>query len=190
MVVGWASAIGLKWLGELSGHRQVHLLIGDTCQGFSKYSEEDRGAAVRFLQRPDVSVRNWYSKKDGYRMAHAKAWIAEANPGSGYQGAALLGLANLTRHGLFNNAEMMSAAHPGESPRLFAEMQELMAKSWPIEDKLLEKLGAQSAAAAELSELSVDEKLDLITDHLGNGQPAVPKTGGARNMNSRGGSLP
>ncbi|MCY4134848.1 MAG: hypothetical protein OXG30_08045, partial [bacterium] len=40
VVVGWASAIGLKWLGELSGHRQVHLLIGDTCQGFSKSSAE------------------------------------------------------------------------------------------------------------------------------------------------------
>ncbi len=73
MTVGFASAFGLAWLGERTAGRPVGLLIGDIRKGFSTCTEADRLAAIRFIQRKDVSVRNWYRKRGGYQVAHAKA---------------------------------------------------------------------------------------------------------------------
>ncbi len=139
--VGFASAFGLAWLDERTVGRPVNLLIGDIRTGFSKSSEADRLAAIRFIQRRDVSISNWYSKRGGYQTAHAKAWIVEPDPLNANSAAVLVGSANLTKQGLLSNFEMMTLADPAEHKRLRAEMHQVMNKSWPIEDKLLKRLG-------------------------------------------------
>ncbi|MXW42542.1 MAG: hypothetical protein F4X48_01275 [Acidimicrobiia bacterium] len=141
VTVGFSSAFGLAWLEERTAERPVKLLIGDYRTGFSKYTEADRLAAIRFIQRQDVSVRNWYRKRGGYRVAHAKAWIVDSDLLNGNSGAVLVGSANLTKQGLLHNVEMMTLADPDEHERLRAEMRHVMDKSWPIEDELLERLG-------------------------------------------------
>ena len=141
VTVGFASAFGLAWLEERTVGRPVELLIGDIRTGFSNCTEADRLAAIRFIQRQDVSVRNWYRKRGGYRVAHAKAWIVEPDPLNENSGAVLVGSANLTKQGLLNNIEMMTLADPEEHERLRAEMRRIMNDGWPIEDKLLERLG-------------------------------------------------
>ncbi len=141
VTVGFASAFGLAWLDERTVERPVNLLIGDIRTGFSKSSEADRLAAIRFVQRRDVSISNWYSKRGGYQTAHAKAWIVEPDPLNANSAAVLVGSANLTKQGLLNNFEMMTLADPEEHERLQAEMRQVMNKSWPIEDKLLKRLG-------------------------------------------------
>ena len=142
VTVGFASAFGLAWLSEQTRGRPVRLLIGDTRTGFTNYSESDRRAAIRFIRRPEVSVRNWYRKQGGYRTAHAKGWIVEPDPRAGLPAAILVGSANLTKQGLFRNVEMLALADPQEHERLLAEMRQLMEESWPIEDRLLQLLGA------------------------------------------------
>ena len=84
--VGFASALGVASLNERTAGRQVRLLIDDTRTGFANYSDADRRAAVLFIRRPDVSVRNWYRKRGGYRTAHAKTWIVEPAPPAGVSG--------------------------------------------------------------------------------------------------------
>ena len=146
VAVGFASAFGFAWLNERTAGRRVDLLVGDIRKGFSNFTEVDRLEAIRFLQRPDVSVRNWYRKRGGYRMAHAKTWIAESESHSGMPGEVLVGSANLTEQGLFHNIEMLAMADRAEHERLFGEMSQIMAESWNIEDRLLQKLGAEPAS--------------------------------------------
>lgn len=126
VTVGFASAFGLAWLNERTRGRPVTLLIGDTRTGFAKYSEGDRRAAIRFVQRPDVSVRNWYRKYGGHRTAHAKAWMVEPDPNAGTTGGILVGSANLTRQGLLHNVEILALADPSERRRLRAEIHDVM----------------------------------------------------------------
>jgi len=142
LVVGYASAFGLAWLNEKTTGRPVELLIGDTRTGFSNYTEADRGAAIQFLQRPDVSVTNWYRRRGGHRTAHAKAWAVQPDSAAGTPGAVLVGSANLTRKGLFDNFEMLTLAASEEHERLFGDMRRLMGMSWPVEARLLRLLGA------------------------------------------------
>ena len=148
VTVGFASAFGLAWLNERTRGRPVRLLIGDTRTGFANYSEADRRAAIRFIQRPDVSVRNWYRKHGGYRTAHAKTWMVEPDPNAGAAGGVLVGSANLTRQGLLHNVEMLTLADPSEHRRLRAEIHDVMDESWPIEDRLLGLLGVAGAGSA------------------------------------------
>ena len=145
VTVGFASAFGLAWLNERTRGRPVRLLIGDTRTGFANYSEDDRRAAIRFIQRPDVSVRNWYRKHGGHRTAHAKTWMVEPDQRAGIAGRILVGSANLTRRGLLHNVEMLTLADPSEHQRLRAEFHQVMDESWAIEDRLLGLLGVTKA---------------------------------------------
>ena len=145
VTVGFASAFGLAWLNERTQRRPVTLLIGDTRTGFANYSEDDRRAAIRFVQRSDVSVRNWYRKRGGHRTAHAKTWMVEPDPNAGTAGGILVGSANLTRQGLLQNVEILTLADPSEHRRLRAEIHKVMDESWAIEDRLFGLLGATRA---------------------------------------------
>ena len=147
VVVGFASPFGLRWLAERSDGREVRLLIGDIRTGFSRPAESDRVAAIRFITRGDVRVVNWYRKRGGHRTAHAKAWMIKPAPGADTASEFLVGSANLTRKGLFQNVEMMTRPHPDEHDRLHTDMLTIMNKAWPIESKLLQKLKATNAAS-------------------------------------------
>ena len=143
VTVGFASAYGLGWLNQQTTGRKVNLLIGDTRTGFSKFSEYDRQQAIDFLQRSDVSVKNWYRRRGGHRTAHAKAWMVCPDPQVGVESAALVGSANLTKKGLFENTEMLALAAKSEHPRLLEEMHELMELGWSCEDRLRRMLKAE-----------------------------------------------
>lgn len=141
VAVGFASAFGLSWLNQRTSGRPVRLLIGDTRTGFDKHKDTDRLGAIRFLQRSDVQVRSWYSKRGGYRTAHAKAWSVETDKHLGTPGSVLVGSANLTKQGLFKNFEMLAVAAPSEHENLFVEMRRVFQEGWNVESDLLDKLG-------------------------------------------------
>ena len=78
--VGSASVAGIVWLAERTRRRPVTLLIGDLkSRNFAKATDADRGAALDFVNRGDVSVRNWYRTQrsgQGRSEAHLKVWAA------------------------------------------------------------------------------------------------------------------
>ena len=180
VVVGFASAYGLRWLNQRSKGRKVNLLIGDTRTGFANFSEDDRQKAIDFLQRSEVSVRNWYRRHGGHRTAHAKAWMVRPDPQAGVESAVLIGSANLTRRGLFENAEMLALAAKSEHPRLIEEMHTLMQRSWSCEDRLRRMLGAeQYSQVTRVRRISQNPQV-LQTPKArpkGLNQPASPDTG-------------
>ena len=144
VVVGFASAYGLRWLNQRTKGRNVNLLIGDTRTGFTHYKEQDRVGAVDFLNRSDVSVKNWYQRRGGHRTAHAKAWMVQPDPEVGVAGAVLVGSANLTQAGLFRNAEILALAAESEHLRLREEMRNLMEAGWSCKERLLGKLAVNA----------------------------------------------
>ena len=133
VVVGYASAFGLRWLNERTRRRDVSLLIGDVETGFRNFTEDDRKPAVEFLRRPDVQVRQCST-------LHAKAWLVQPDPAVPAAGAVLVGSANLTKQGLLHNVEMLSVVPESEHVRLYAEMHAAFRSSWDIRDSLLVRL--------------------------------------------------
>ena len=144
VMVGYASAFGLRWLNERTQGRRVMLLIGDSRTGFRNFSEEDRQAAIAFVGRPEVRVTNWYRRHGVRAEVHAKAWMVQPNPAAPVAGAVLVGSANLTKEGLFHNIEMLTVAPESEHARLYDEIQDAMDKSWDLKEPLLERLGCPS----------------------------------------------
>jgi hypothetical protein len=160
VVVGFASAFGLRWLHERTRHRDVSLLVGDIEIGFRKFSKDDRQSAVEFLRRPDVQVRQCAT-------LHAKAWLVHSDPSSPYAGAVLVGSANLTKRGLVHNVEMLTVAPESEHARLYTEMVSAFRSSWDIRDSLLVRLGEES-----LSPWNSPEAADTAEPRR---KPKVPK---------------
>ena len=116
--VGSASVAGIVWLAERSRRRPVTLLIGDLkSRNFAKATDADRRAALDFVERSDVSVRNWYRTQrsgQGRSEAHLKVWAAcDARD---TPQAFLVGSANLTLAGLHDNVELMALADATEHP--------------------------------------------------------------------------
>ena len=138
MAMGFASAFGLAWLDERTQGRPVKLLIGDLRTGFANHSESDRSAAIRFIQRPDVSVLSW---RPAAGSVHSKCYLVQPDPTAGIEGDVLVGSANLTRQGLYSNRETLSRAHPAEHERLRAELSDVMDQAWSAEDQILLRLG-------------------------------------------------
>ena len=134
VVVGFASAFGLRWLHERTRHRDVSLLIGDIGTGFRNFSRDDRRSAVEFLRRSDVQVRQCAT-------LHAKAWLVHSDPSRPSAGAVLVGSANLTKRGLIQNVEMLTVAPESEHARLYTEMVSAFRSSWDVRDSLLVRLG-------------------------------------------------
>ncbi len=142
-VVGYASAAGLHWLDERTIGRPVRLLIGDTRVGFAKdrVSVEDRIGAMRFINRPDVRITNWYRRKGGYRTVHAKAWAVMPDGARGNAAGVVVGSANLTKQGLHHNTELVALVVGDEARRIVREMETAFDESWDAKANLLRRLG-------------------------------------------------
>ncbi|MXY76296.1 MAG: hypothetical protein F4Y40_04325 [Acidimicrobiia bacterium] len=127
VAVGFASVRGLAWLAQRTRDRPVRLLIGN-CQRqrFAKASDEDRRVAAAFLDRWDVEVKNWYRKHPVSREAHLKVWMIEAEGGP----VALVGSANLTGAGLFQNWEVVVEARGADRDRTVSEVRALWREAW------------------------------------------------------------
>ena len=149
--VGSASVAGIVWLAERTRRRPVTLLIGDLkSRNFAKATDADRRAALDFVDRGDVSVRNWYRTQrsgQGRSEAHLKVWAAcDARD---TPQAFLVGSANLTMAGLRENVELMAQADATEHPYLRQTLHELLDKSWDAKDRLTEWIEGDDAPAAK-----------------------------------------
>ena len=152
-VVGYASAAGLRWLGERTAGRPIRLLIGDTRTGFAKgsVSADDRAAAIRFINRPDVQVTNWYRRKGGYRTVHAKAWAVMPDGAHGRPAGVVVGSANLTMQGLHHNTELVAQVVGDEAERVVREMEAVLDESWDAKANLLRRLEGSPQAKSQAS---------------------------------------
>ena len=136
--VGSASVAGIVWLAQRCRDRPVTLLIGDLKgRNFAMATEADRRAALDFIQRGDVTVLNWYRtnrSSDGRSEAHLKVWAACDDTGTPL--AFLVGSANLTTAGLYENIELMALADVSEHAYLSSTIQQLQDKSWNTKERL------------------------------------------------------
>jgi len=148
VAVGYASVKGVAWLSRHTANRSVTLLIGN-CQKshFTKWSRDDRASAVAFLNRPDVVVKNWYKKRPTPSEAHMKVWVAHTTTAP----RVLLGSANLTGAGLFQNREAVAEAAELDRPRIATSVVELVEKGWDVKARLLEYLSEQPQQQAATS---------------------------------------
>lgn len=147
--VGSASVSGLVWLAKRTPERPVTLLIGDL-QGrnFQHATDADRCAALAFVQRSDVDVRNWYRtarNAAGRSEAHLKVWAVCDE--RGVPSAYLVGSANLTTAGLAENVELMTVVDGSEHDYLDGVLQTLLDKSWLAKDQLVERIAGPDALA-------------------------------------------
>lgn len=150
--VGSASVSGLVWLAERTSQRPVTLLIGDL-QGrnFQHANDVDRRAALKFVQRSDVDVRNWYRtarNAAGRSEAHLKVWAACDERGAPH--AFLVGSANLTTAGRAENVELMTVADSSEHDYLNGVLEALLEESWPAADRLAERIAGPDTQAKSL----------------------------------------
>ncbi|WP_419946575.1 hypothetical protein [Candidatus Poriferisodalis sp.] len=147
--VGSASVSGLVWLAERAPQRPVTLLIGDLQdRNFQHATDADRRAALEFVQRSDVDVRNWYRtarSAAGRSEAHLKVWAACDERGG--PDAYLVGSANLTTAGFAENVELMAVADSSEHDYLNGVLEALLEKSWPAKDQLVERIAGPDAQA-------------------------------------------
>ena len=132
---GNASVKGLAWLArQIKDSRNVTLVIGDMTEHlFKKSKDEDRDDVALFLTRENVKVHNWYRSKPVKKIAHGKAVVARRG---GEAVAALIGSANLTGTGLFDNLEMMVRCDPADLPDIDAYIDEATSHQ-PATDKLI-----------------------------------------------------
>ena len=138
--VGSASVAGIAWLAHRSRGRRVTLFIGDMkSRNFALATGRDRAAALAFVSRTDVDVRNWYRTQrssQGRSEAHLKVWAACDDTGAPQ--AFLVGSANLTIAGLHENIELMALADASEHAYLRSTLQHLLDKSWDAKERLEE----------------------------------------------------
>lgn len=145
VLTGYVSTWGLAWLYQNTKGRPVTLIIGDaTPTYFKNATDSDREAALRFLSRQDVQVKNWYSKKQSgiEAIAHAKAWIVDGPT----KKAVLIGSANLTKQGLRHNFEMMAKAADSETPALLKALDDLNRKAYPAQERITKYLESPPTA--------------------------------------------
>ena len=146
--VGSASVAGIVWLTQRSSGRPVTLFIGDMkSRNFALATDRDRSAALDFVSRTDVDVRNWYRTQrssQGRSEAHLKVWAACDDTGAPQ--AFLVGSANLTIAGLHENIELMALADASEHGYLRSTLQQLQGKSWDAKERLEEWIEHDSSA--------------------------------------------
>ena len=137
--VGYASVAGIAWLADHMDGRGVYLLIGDLKgQHFEKATQADRAKAHQFVSRNNVHVYNWYrtERSDyGRSSAHLKVWAVE--PADINERAYLVGSANLTNAGLYQNVEAMATAQVGDHDYLHALIRGLSSEAWDKKERLL-----------------------------------------------------
>ncbi len=147
--VGSASVAGLAWLAKQAPDRRVTLLIGDLqSRNFRHADDAERKSALRFVQRSDVEVLNWYQtdkNANGRSEAHLKVW-AVLDESEKFV-AFLVGSANLTNAGLKENVEVVAVADATEHDYLSRTLKGLRKRSWnkttqgqPVKDRLVEHI--------------------------------------------------
>ena len=138
--VGSASVAGIVWLDERSRGRPVTLLIGDMrSRNFAKATDVDRRTAAGFVQRGDVTVLSWYRtdrSNQGRSQSHLKVWACCDNTGAPQ--AFLVGSANLTVAGLYENVEVMALADASEHTYLTSTLNQFQHKAWDATQRLQE----------------------------------------------------
>ena len=139
VAVGYASVAGLAWLGERTVGRPVKLIIGNAqASRFKEASAADRAAAVKFLRRGDVEVKNWYrtGRRGGTaRDAHLKVRAVLGSDGGAT--AALVGSANLTRQALYKNVETCVEASDPDLPGLRRQITGLRDVAWDCRERIV-----------------------------------------------------
>ena len=179
VAVGYASVSGLVWLSERVADRPVMVVIGNAQhRRFRNADAGDRVAALAFLRRPDVQVRNWYRKHSNPSEAHLKAWIVDGAPP-----AVLTGSANLTSAGLFNNREVMAEIHGPDSETAIATVADLIADAWDYKHKLIDVID-QPRAEQDTTEQS-SRPVSTRPDNMGQG-PQQPRPAGGNKSQRRG----
>ena len=147
--VGSASVAGIVWLAQRSENRPVTLLVGDMKgRNFAKASDADRRAALRFVQRSDVEVLNWYRtdrSSQGRSEAHLKVWAAGDDTGE--LQAFLVGSANLTIAGLHENVELMALTDGSDLDYLHNSLTRLQAEAWDAKERLQGLIGHDDSPA-------------------------------------------
>ena len=166
VAVGYASVSGLVWLSERVADRPVMVVIGNAQhRRFRNADAGDRVAALAFLRRPDVQVRNWYRRHGNPAEAHLKAWIVDGAPPT-----VLTGSANLTSAGLFNNREVMAEIHGPDSETVIATVSDLVADAWDYKHKLIEVIDQPRAEHEDTTEQS-SRPVSTRPDSMGPQQP-------------------
>ena len=135
----FTSPFGLAWLHTHTASRPVKLLIGDLRTGFQHAKDEDINSAIDFCLRRNVDIFNWYSKRHGGQEAHHKLWLM-LSPDEAQPIAALVGSANLTRKGLYDNLEAMAEVNSSELSQLYLQQKQLFDKAWHKRDDLIARL--------------------------------------------------
>ena len=147
--VGSASVAGIAWLAQRCESRPVTLLVGDMKgRNFAKATDPDRYAALRFVQRSDVRVLNWYRtgrNQYGRSNAHLKVWAACDNTGAPH--AFLVGSANLTIAGLHENVELMALADGSDLDYLRSSLRQLQSEAWDAKERLQELIANDDGPA-------------------------------------------
>ncbi len=137
--VGSASVAGIVWLAERSQGRPVTLLIGDTrSRNFAKATDADRRTALQ-TSCSAATVLNWYRtdrSNQGRSQSHLKVWACCDNTGAPQ--AFLVGSANLTVAGLYENVEVMALADASEHTYLTSTLNQLQHKAWDATQRLQE----------------------------------------------------
>ena len=130
--------------------RPVTLIIGNAKNKspYVKSTSADRSSALEFLARPDVQVKNWYrtSKSGDPSEVHAKAWMVWDDWPNPTGLSVMLGSANLTEQGLYNNREMVALVADHEATRLWTEMQNWISESWDISERIKQYLTSDDLA--------------------------------------------
>ena len=139
VAVGYASVYGLEWLAERTRGRQVTLLIGNAQPSrFKKGSDAQRAAALDFVRRPDVQVKNWYrtGRAGGVASdAHLKVWaVCDRHD---VVTAALVGSANLSKSGLYQNVEVCVEASGKDLTKVVQQIKPLFDEAWDYGPKLI-----------------------------------------------------
>ncbi len=174
VAVGFSSPRGIAWLARRTRNRKVRLLIGD-CRPryFRNATNKDRDEALAFLDRPDVTVWNWYRTHGKASDAHLKVWIAHDAP----RPAALNGSANLTHQGLYLNEELVTGIPEAEVDQAIRRVEAIFDKAWDAKGRLREYIGSPSPTRVSSSASRPARSARPPSRRTGSTQP--PATGQA-----------
>ena len=121
IATGYASFWGLAWLSERCEERsEVDILIGDCgARNFLKAGENEIEKTLAFIERDGVNI--WELEKGSRSRVHSKVWVADRS--------VLSGSANLTKQGLYRNAEAMGEYRGVDRYQAFKQVHSLIASA-------------------------------------------------------------
>jgi len=110
-----------------------------------KASADDRAAALEFLRRRDVEVKNWYRKRRGGEAAseaHLKVWAVCDR--QNVVTAALVGSANLSEQGLMYNVEVCVEASGKDVRAVVNQIDPLFKDAWDYRERVIRYLEGET----------------------------------------------